>query len=47
MIHLAIACGFAAFGFLVMVIYQIAERRPHLIEDRKAMEPSKAARVKP
>jgi len=47
MMRLAIACGFALIGFSAMVIYQIAERRPHLIEDRKAMEPSKAARMKP
>ena len=47
MIRLAIACAFALLGFVAMVIYQIMERRPHLIEDRKAMEPSKAARVKP
>ena len=43
MIRLAIACAFAVLGILVVVIYQITERRPHLIEDRKAMEPSKAA----
>ena len=47
MIRLAIACGFALLGFIAMVIYLIMERRPHLIEDRKAMEPSNAARVKP